>query len=133
MRSRRVVWGFSRNWCALALAGVLWGWSGGEKMARAGDIPRFDRNVAFLSSSGAPVYLAVDMQSSNFLGVPAVIGVWTDGLNVLPFAAIPTNDPRRWVWLTSGGPAGVIEFHPGQNPFATWKDNVGNSGTIVTF
>ncbi len=117
---------------ALSLAVVV-GWWHGPATVRAEKAPSFDRNAIFLGANGQAVYLVVDMRASSFFGVPAVIGVWTDGTRRLPFAAIPTNNSARWVWLTSGGPAGVLEFHPGQKPAVTWKDNTGKSGAVVTY
>ncbi len=108
-------------------------WTAGGSAGQAGDIPRFDRNAVMLGGNGAPCYLVADMRAASFHGVPAVVGVWTDGIRTAPFVAIPTNDPTRWLWLTSNGPAGVIEFHPGRQPFATWRDNYGNGGTLITF
>lgn len=118
---------------ALLAAAGIWCCLGGSPRAVAGELPRFDRNALFINQYGAPVYYVGDLRPSSFLGVPAVVGVFTEGLPPIAFAATPTNNPAVWVWLTAGGPAGILEFHPGPQPYVTWKDNRGNWGYLVTF
>ena len=96
--------------------------------------PQYDTNAWFINrETGNPEYLVAALFASEFLGVPAVGGVWTDGVRVEPWAAVPTAIPGTWVWLVANGPAGIIFPAPAGSAYpADWKDNKGNSGFIFT-
>ena len=97
--------------------------------------PRHDTNAWFVDKqTGQPKYLVSALYATNFLGVPAVGGVWTDGVRIEAWAAVPTAVPGTWVWLAAnGGPAGTFFPAPDGAPHRLlWQDNKGNCGHIIT-
>ena len=96
--------------------------------------PPHHTNAWFIDQqTGQPKYLVAAFYVTQFLGVPAVGGVWTDGVRVEAWAAVPTAVPGTWVWLVAnGGPAGTL-FPATSGPYpGGWQDNKGNSGGLFT-